>query len=268
MNDTDQDAGVWWGRYEIAPGQAGRWKIGPLCLWAENREQEWMITTDSAPEPLDTEIEIACPLVDEAPPEGGTIRRFATQQTVGDFWLTPMLADRPVVARPEVPFHLLPGEELTLYLSTAAWVRMEVGKGRQPLTDLPTFRASDTWFGVSTREGELCYASRTKVRLNRENLTPHPSRAITAVHLRNRGEDTLKLERIALPVPSLSLFSDDHGSLWTESISVERTKDGKMGELKLAGTAPSEATGARLVAEPRIQEPQNVLVRALSSWLR
>lgn len=267
MTDTERD-GVWWGKFEIAPGEAGRWKVGPLRLWADNRELEWVIATESSTDSTETEIEFACPTPPSSPPAGSTIRRFATRQTGGQFWLTPLLADRPIVARPEVPFSLLPDEELTLYLSTTVWVRLEVGEQRQPLVELPTLRASDTWFGTSTREGELCYASRTTARLNRENLSPHPSRAVTTVLLHNRADDILVLERIALPVPALSLFRDAEGGLWTESISVERTRDGKMGELKLARSAPNDVTQPSLVSEARIQHPQNVLVRTLSSWLR
>lgn len=196
------------------------------------------------------------------------VYRFAAHRTQEVFWLVPRLADRSVVARPEIPFHLLPGEEIRLYLSTAIWIQLEVGEPPRRLLETPTFRPSDTWFGPSTREGELCYASRTSARINLDRMLRHPGRAITSVLLRNRAQDNLLLERISLPVPALSLFHDAEGSLWTEAINLEREKSGNMARIRLTGKAPAEAIKPAKVSDPRVPQEQNVLVKAIHSLMR
>ena len=56
-----------------------------------------------------------------------------------------------------------------IYVSTPLWVRVDVHDPPQFLQEIPVIRPSDTWFGPSTREGELGYAGRTHGRLNFEN---------------------------------------------------------------------------------------------------
>ena len=56
--------------------------------------------------------------------------------------LLPNLADRPVVARPAVPFFIPPGEELELFVSTPIWVQLR--SGTTDLVELPCLRPSDT----------------------------------------------------------------------------------------------------------------------------
>ena len=94
-------------------------------------------------------------------------------------------------------------------------------------------RPSDTWFGPSTLEGELCYESKTAVRFNLDNVPRRPHRAISVVRIRNRTDTQLSLERLKIPLPNLSLFGTEDGQLWTESITLERDEDGENATVKL-----------------------------------
>jgi len=171
--------------------------------------------------------------------------RFLLRAADGSIRITPQLADRPVVTRPLTSTELLPRESATLLVSTALWARVEVGA--QTLAELPTLRPSDTWFGANTREGELCYASHTRARLHMDNLQISPFRAITPITIRNDGEDNLKLERINVPVPHLTLYCDGT-RFWTSALSVTRSENLATAKLHIEADPPPRAI---TVAPPR-----------------
>jgi hypothetical protein len=73
------------------------------------------------------------------------------------------------------------------------------GVSSAAIFDQPTHRPSDTWFGPTTMTGELCYAIRTSVRLNLENLPARPGRAISVVQVKNQSRTDLKVEKPRVP---------------------------------------------------------------------
>lgn len=173
--------------------------------------------------------------------------------------LEPLLADRAVVSRPLVPIELPPQHSATLLISTPLWVRLR--SDQHQLAELPTARLSDTWFGPNTRHGELCYAVQTRARLSVENTSDNPFRALTPVTITNSGVDNLKLDRINVPVPHLSLFADGE-RFWTSSISIERERNWVNARVQIEDGAPAQSPSAHKVAEPRRPVRGGVLERA------
>jgi hypothetical protein len=159
--------------------------------------------------------------------------------------IAPQLADRPVVARPMVPTELLPKERATLFISTVLWARVCVGD--QQLAELATLRLSDTWFGATTLRGELCYASQTRALLRLDNVPYSAFRAIIPVTIDNQGEDNVKLERINVPVPHLTLYCDGE-KYWTSALAVLLEKNLATAKLHIDPAPPANAT---VVATPR-----------------
>lgn len=258
----------WWGEFEIPPGRAGRWRIGALTIWVEHLEHEWRLAWEEAKgEAADETVEVVCPAEPGEVPETATVERVAWLRPDGRLIVTPRLADRPIVSRPEIRFRLAGGGEVDLYVGHPLWVRFETAEPSRRLLEIPIRRPSDTWFGPSTLEGELCYASRTKARLRLENVAPEPSWGLTEVRLRNRAKDDLVLERINLPVPNLALFADVEHRLWTQSVSVERDADGKLAEVRIGAGPPAQVASAERVSGPRQEGAQSVFSRALEALL-
>lgn len=256
---------AWWGRFEVPAEQARRWQIGPLALQVGRRVLEWRVAWSWGADPLDERVEIspAVPVdasLDLATEGSSTVHRFAVHGA-SSVTLSPMLADRPIVVRPEVPFHLPGGSEARVYVSTPLWVRVEVGG--TPLVEVPTFRLKDTWFGPSTRMGELCYASRTSARLTIESVPRRRTRARTEMRIANRGTSLVVLERLKVPMPSLGLYGSASEDLTTDSVEVTRTVTGDT-EVDLG--EPGTRAGPKLAA-PRVSEPLRVLARALGAFI-
>lgn len=171
--------------------------------------------------------------------------RFLVGEREREIRIAPQLADRAVVSRPLQPTELLPRERATLLVSTVLWARVMIGE--QQLAELPTVRLSDTWFGADTRRGEVCYASQTRARLRMDNMQASAFRAITPITISNQGDDNLKLERINVPVPHLTLYCDGE-RFWTSALSVVREENLATAKLHVEAAPPPNAV---VVAPPR-----------------
>lgn len=263
MNLQHMNAWVWWGRFNLEQGQALRWRIGPLTLWLRRLPREWQLSHIRGEEPEDGEfLETGVPEQDWERSAQVNLERFVFRQTAPNIDITPVLADRPVVTRPLVPFHLSGGEEVTMYASSPLWVR--VAAGGVFIKEIAIQRPSDTWFGPSTRSGELCYASQTRCRLSLDELLWRPYRAVTPLLIRNREPQPLLIERLNLPVAYLSLFVTEQARLWTQTVTIRRDQ-GSDAVMDVGTAPPAEAGPTRLLCRPRSEPEKGGVIRALTS---
>jgi hypothetical protein len=263
----------WWGSFALREGEGGAWEVGPLALAVERGAREWRVSWDhhvaaGAGDGRGTELRcsVRCPLPAAELAAGAHVARFAAHATAEALKLAPQLPDRPVVARPETPLNLLGGEEISLFVAFPVWVRVLVDGDRQ-LVEVPSLRLADTWFGPSTRYGELCYAVRTSARLEVGDLVACPHLAICRVRLVNHATSSLLVDRLSLPAHPLDLWWHPERGLWTRGLEVARAPDGTLASLRLGAGPPDDVAGAEPVAAARQPEPRLALVRALEALL-
>jgi hypothetical protein len=256
----------WWGDYTINVGASAQWEIGPMRIAVQRLARELLVAHE--------QIEVAGGQqarhftnsglqLNES--EFSHVSRFVYQSMMEQLTVLPALADRSVVSRPFTPFTVPAGENATIYVSTPLWFTLATGLPLKVLFEIPIQRLSDTWFGSSTQEGEICYASRTYGRLNLENLTVYPYRAITQVHIHNNSAVPLLVERLNLPVPYLSIFHTKESFLWTEAVTVIQTQGTSLAEFNIEKESPAAATGAKLIAAPRQDPQKGMLIKAFSA---
>jgi hypothetical protein len=125
-------------------------------------------------------------------------------------------------------------------------------------------RLSDTWFGPSTREGELCYSGKTHARHTLAEVPRRAHRAITPLHIRNEAASPLPLDKISLPVPVLSVYGAADASLWTETVTMIRGSDSDMAALRIEHGPPAYVGPVSLVSAPRREQARGGLVRAFN----
>ncbi len=258
------DSKPWWGDFSFAEQQRRYWSIGERKLVIQRLPSEWNTWN------IDTETEIKDLILygessHHEPLEEELLARHLQTATMESIRVMPALADRSVVARPNVPLRLLGGEKTRIYVSTPLWFKALTLPGKLCLLDVPFWRPSDSWFGPSTREGEMCYAKYTEARLQLELLEQRPHRAVTPVFIHNKQKETLLIERLNVPVPLLSLYQHTDKGLWTEAVNVTREEDDERVELVLEKQAPPEVRRATLVAGPRIASARHTLIRSLGS---
>lgn len=251
----------WWTPREVAVGHGLELELGTVKLTLGHGQDEWRIgheyqSEDAAPAKARIRARRSLPTeFKERYVIGGDSSRLN---------LTPLLADRNVVIRPRQPIFLLSGQEVTLYLSTPVWIKLEVGKTGMLLRELPALPLSDTWFGPSTREGEICYAGRTQARHHIDELPRRCHRAITPLHIHNKASTPLPLEKFSLPVPMLSLYGSADGSLWTQRLTLTREDQSDLAAVRIDRRPPDYADKLQLLARPRQDPGRSGLVRAFS----
>lgn len=267
---TQHNQTRWWGTFRLDQGQTARWQIGPLKLAIKRRPYEWQIAheQDMSLDP-DTGIwdwDPAAPDLDEL--NYAHTARFVFDQTHELLTVTPLLADRPMVTRPVQPLYVPADETTTIFVSSPLWVNLQVEDPPKKLHEIPIIRPSDTWFGPSTMEGELTYASRTNARLNLENIPIRSHRTITQILIQNRADSQLSIERLSLPVPYLSLFETEDGLLWTQAVTLERTRKTGLAAFQIETGPLAPAQSAKLISGPRQQPEQNMVIRAFGTIFR
>ena len=237
-----------------------------MLLWVQRLVSEWRIAREVNDEPGANAVEQECSSECEDLLGHASLSRYGVGAGNEELLIMPALADRSVVSTPDRPFVIPAGEEVTLYISSPLWLQLSAGSGRALLEDKPILQPPDTWFGPNTQVGEVCYASRSFGRLELEALHRRPHRAITSVLVQNHATDALYLERLKLPVPYLSLFSDPSTSdLWTNDVVLERVEGEGLDPLQISSGPPEAVPKAVKVASPRKHNSGNIMVRAFET---
>jgi hypothetical protein len=284
----------WWGETVLEVDRVARAVAGPLTIWARRRPREWAIASTRGRDGHAGDAERGHEVPDDDIAEDATVERFSFADAPPALLLRPSLADRSMVVRPEGSLAIPSGERVTLFVSSPVWVTVSVGRatrhdarrrrggGRRPpprreddavedvrLTEIPSYRLSDTWFGSSTLVGELCYSSRTAGRLSLDELPVRPHRAITPVTIDNRAATALVLQRLLVPLPTLALYADRDGALWTQGVTMTREADVDQAVARVDAAAPAVRRGpAQRLAEPREVAAAGAMVRAFSRFFR
>jgi len=254
----------WWGTFKVPEKNSFLLESPTFILAIEHKAKEWCIhvkrnkflNIEENENTFEQFIGEFCPV------NCGDISRHIINGNNDILELKPSLPDRTVVCRPKFPITLVPDASVILYLSTPIWLTISTtDKKYTLLKEIATQRLSDTWFGASTREGELCYASQTIGRLDLDKLPYRRQRAITPLLIENKADNDLVFERIALPAPSLSLFLAESGQLWTQNVSLIREGDGDFAQLKLGSSQPNST----LISGPKVDSGHGQLIRAFSA---
>lgn len=258
--------GEWWGEYSIEPEKTLRWRVGALGLWVQRMPGEWRVAQERDVEQMPTPVMVEHGCIEAEQDESLEIERFAVRGTSPTLRFQPALADRPIVSQPDIPFHLPAGEKVVVYVGSPLWVQLVTQSPEQhTLFDQPIGRPSDTWFGPTDADGEICYASRTFCRLNLDDVPIRADRCTTAVTIRNRSNEDLPLERLKIPVDSLALYVDEHGRFWTQDVTLERWEQGDHARMTIRKQPPAAATAPRHLAPARTPERENIITRAFAT---
>jgi hypothetical protein len=230
-------AGSPWGNHTIPEGEEISLSFGPMESAFRREGDELWIRTSVGDAP-------------EAAPEGADWARWALPPGDGGrLHLAPALPDRLVVVKPQVSFQLIPGASARVYVRVPVHVVVRHGGADGSLlTEFPSMRMSDTWWG-DLEDGALGYWLSTHAR---RALTPdlvEPHLAICTLNLSNRSRETLPVEKIALRVSHLSIFASGEG-LWCDEVQVTWS-GGEDSAIEMSGEVPVEAPGARLLVPPR-----------------
>lgn len=262
----------WWGEVRLSVGQVARVCAGPSIIHLQRLHAEWRVWREQSEDPYAPVAERA--QVQPEAPTGTPSGRYSFATAPEVLHVRAALADRPMVVRPEGALAIGGGQTVTLFVSTPAWLSLTLegaanGKGRRHgdgvLWEAPTHRPSDTWFGASTLEGELCYAVRTAGRLTVGELPLRPHRVVTPLTIVNEAPAPLVLDRVQVPLPQLALHVDRDGRLWSDGVRFTREADGDDAALRVV---PAKLHGGERLAPPRAPASPNVVLKAFSRFFK
>lgn len=257
----------WWGDASLALNEIKVWSLGERKIAIQRLPKEWVIWNKELDSESTSKITITS-LKTSKTFSGVPYSRHLVNQTTDSVNISPMLADRAIVARPATSLNILPGEKVELYISSPLWFLMKLNSKSSPIVDIPFLRPTDSWFGPSTMEGEFCYAKYTDARVNLTQIEARQHRAITPVVIKNQHSETLIIERINLPAPFLTLYTDEKQSFWTQEVEIAYHSDSDKSGLRLKGTPPMQGTGEMtLISKARQISDNHQFVKSIKSLL-
>ncbi|RMI15118.1 MAG: DUF432 domain-containing protein [Calditrichaeota bacterium] len=233
-------------------------RIGSLHLWIRSTTDElWLAYRhqESANGAEATSEPSAFPV-----PEDLQWHRWTFSHKSFEFHLRPIFPDLPVVVKPEYPFRVTPEVRTKIYIRVPLWVQVRLKD--TVITEIPSVVLSHTWFGSFT-DGELCYWISSAAR---KKIDPDPTRpflAICPVHIRNRSDEELLVEKICLRVKWLSLYLLED-QLWANEARVNYRGRESVSEIEVFRRPPPEAPGAKLITPPR-EESRSFAAKTFAS---
>ncbi|MBU3003746.1 hypothetical protein [Paraglaciecola arctica] len=257
----------WWGDVSLALDEVKVWDLGKRMIAIQRLHKEWVIWNKESDSESTSQIAVhsqkSADTFSDVP-----YSRHLVNQTSDSINISPMLADRSIVARPATSLNILSGEHIELYVSSPLWFLMKLKLKTAPVVDIPFLRPSDSWFGPSTMEGELCYAKYTDARVNLAQIEKRDHRAITPVIIKNQHTETLTIERINLPAPFLTLYTDENQDFWTQEVEITYHSDSNKTGLRLKGSPPNKGTGKMmLISQARQLSDSHHLVKSIKNLL-
>jgi hypothetical protein len=250
--------------FKLEEGQILNLRFGPLNAFVGHFAQEWRVSWSTSNDYMDNSFKIDLPFQESVPDNLTSQIRYTYSRECNSYLkLTPVLGDRPFVARPTRPLMVLPGETVKIYMSIPLYVRIEAEEPYHLLEEIPVLHSSKTWFGESTASGEVCYSTRIKAVLDRKELVNRPYRAVSKLIIENRGEDSLHVEKLKVPAPFLSLFQRDDGIFFTSVIHYIREPSGEIKTIDIISSEEGEdlffLSGPRMKADSSFLNPLSYL---------
>lgn len=257
----------WWGDVSLALNEVKVWSLGERKIAIQRLDKEWVIWNKELDSESSSQINVSslktANAFNDVP-----YSRHLVNQTTDTINISPTLADRPIVARPATSLNILPGEDVELYISSPLWFLMKLKLKASPIVDIPFLRPSDSWFGPSTMEGELCYAKYTDARVNLAKIEKRGHRAITPVLIKNQHTETLTIERINLPAPFLTLYADEQQDFWTQEVEITYHSDSDKAGLRLKRKPPNKGMGnMTVISNARQISDNHHFVKSIKSLL-
>lgn len=253
-----------WGSHRIPEDSASTFSVGRLELHVRRRGREWLFAlTSREPE----EAGLSEPNAAETPNAGEAehvepvFSRYVAADSSPLLSLTPVMPDRPVVARAQTPVTLGPGVEARFYAEIPVWVRGTVGGDeRRILFDTSIRQLSNTWFG-GVLTGRLCYSLDRSFVFSQSELEVNEDAAVCTLRYRNQSRTPFSSGKVAIFADLLRVYRA-RGGLWTNE-AVATVLGPEQLNLSVAETLPFPKAELEALGAPRVQAAESIVRKGL-----
>jgi hypothetical protein len=239
-------------------------QIGPFSLWLKRiRDEVHVAWRRHEPDSLDAQqYKIAQSLgVIERHEEKLDWSRWIIGDKLENVRITPVMPDRPVIVKTEMPIKIPAGQSADFFVSIPLWLKLLAGNPEPiEICELPSVALAGMWFGDPTC-GELCYTLRSRARRMIESDQIRPYRAICPVHVKNAAGAQLDFQRVCVRVEHLKIYQGREQLCTNRVDLIYRSQDGTT-EISYGQGPPDFEKAPVMLSDARIPFKQNLLKRS------
>jgi hypothetical protein len=258
------DMEVWKPR-QIEPGECLEIQVGPLQLWLRKSGDEIHIATKHHENAESLTEAGAFRVVSELDPAGLDWGRWVCGDQCKAVLLTPVMPDRPVVVRPELPVKIPSGGTALFFVGVPIWIRITAVNGKEfTLCEESSVDLSNIWFG-DPMSGHLCYSLRSRARRDIADTQPQPHRASCPVTIRNASAEQVSVERFCVHVEHLGIYAGT-SRLWTNGVNIAFKGEAEVSQVEYSKTAPEYEDVGEVLCRPRTPVKTALLKRSFGGF--
>lgn len=256
---------LWTQKRALEPNKYYRVQIGPLIFWLIRKNDEIHI----AIERIGTE-DFENDNVSFTETDIETHGKFDWQRWVvgadcSEISILPVMPDRPVVVRPDVPVKIPKDQEALFFVSIPAWIEISAEKKeRIVLCQEPSVLRSNIWFG-DTMSGELCYSLRSRARRQFTHIEPKPHRVACPVRIRNTTEYQFDVDRFCVHVEYLKIF-EGTTRLWTNEVLIIHQGEDSISKIEYSRKAPKYEQTNGMISDARLSLKTTLLKKSIGTF--
>jgi hypothetical protein len=242
-----------------------RGQIGPLILWLRHLLDEIHIAVEHTEDESVESEDTAFSVTDESTKEILDWKRWIVGEKSNTISILPIMPDRPVVVRPEVPVKIPEGHEALFFVSIPVWVKIVADNTKEiVLLQEPSIVLSNTWFG-DPMSGELCYSLRSKARRQIVDTIPKPHRAACPVRILNTTKSQLDVDRFCVHVEYLSIYKGAK-RLWTNEVRINFQGEDAVSKIDYAQKQPEYEDTDEIISKARTVWKKTLLKKSLGTF--
>jgi len=254
-----------WKPHQIKPGECLEAQVGPVLIWLRKSGDEIHIATRHQED-------------DESLTKAGGLRVLSEQEPVGLDWsrwvcgdecsevcLAPVMPDRPVVVRPELPVKIPSDGKALFFVGVPIWIRITAVNGKEfTLCEEPTIDLSNIWFGDPMSE-HLCYSLRSRARREIADTQAQPHRASCPVSIRNASAEQVNVERFCVHGAHRGIYPGT-SRLWTNGVKIAFKGEPEVSQLEYSKTPPECENVGEILSRPRTPVKASPLKRSFGGF--
>jgi hypothetical protein len=258
------DMEVWKPR-QIESGECLETQVGPLQLWLRKSGDEIHIATKHHENAESLTEAGAFRVVSEPEAAGLDWSRWVCGDECRKVLLTPVMPDRPIVVRPELPVKIPSGGTALFFVGIPIWIRIAAISAKEfKLAEEPSVNLSNIWFG-DPMSGHLCYSLRSRARRDVADTQAQAHRALCPVAIRNSSAEQVNVERFCVHVDHLDVYGGT-SRLWTNGVKIAFKGEAEVSQLEYSKKAPEYEDVGEVLSRPRTPVKTALLKRSFGGF--
>lgn len=235
---------------ELKNGDAVVHESGSLKLWVKKQESFIELFSDNN---LHGNT--------KNPPKTAAWKRWIVSDDKVGLVCLPHVPDKSVHIVFSQPLVVPAGKGITFYYWLPAWINVRLSKQEMSLGEFPSQSLSHTWVG-NFFEGELVYEDFPEIHFKPEPHTD-PYMFICPVEVKNKGTESLMLEKLLIRVNNLPVYSDEN-NFWLGKITFDYGNGNELLDVRIANALPKEWGKFTLIQKAVSQDRKSTLIKTFT----